>query len=656
MATSMRPVRCFTGRSAVLGGVFGTSTRSLWGHVMAGSVREQDEGDRRGLAAVRGEIGCGPDRRLGDARTSLRILFLVSAHNSLSQRAWIALTELGHEVTVAIVDSAAAMEAAVDEHRPQLIVCPMLKTMIPESIWAKASLPGRAPGAAGDRGPSSLDWAIELGAPDWGVTVLEANGEPDAGDVWATRDLPRPRGGQEQPVSPRGPPGRDRGARRGDGQDRRRRRRPAPSELGAGRVRPGPPADDPGRAGDRLGRGRHRRACSARSARPRATPGSWTRSGHGVPSLRRAPGARAARAPGGDRRPAHGRDLPGDGRRRGVDHAPQAPRHAGGALFKLPATRALALAGPRFDAPEIPVAVDAPLSAGQTYREIAYEEEGGVGYLHFDFYNGAMSTEQCRRLHEAFLLARSRRADEGHRAHGRQRLLLQRHPPQRHRGRRRPRRRVVEQPPRHRRPRPRDHRHRLAPRALRARRRRRRGRRALRARGRLRGRPRGRRPEPVLRAHGRPLRLGVLDLPAAAPGRRRAAARLTGAAVHARGHPPGGRDGADRRRVRGHPGRLSLPGPRAGRAARAGPGRRSLAGGKRPGVRATRRQSHSTPIAAKSWPARTRASSARTAATTRRASASSTSSALRAPSRRRPRCPRTKRHARGEGRRRQGGG
>ena len=128
---------------------------------MAGSVREQDEGDRRGLAAVRGEIGCSDP---ADAGRSLRVLFLVSAHNSLSQRAWIALTELGHEVTVAIVDSAAAMEAAVGAHRPQLIVCPMLKTMIPESIWAKHRCLVVHPGPRGDRGPSSLDWAIELGA------------------------------------------------------------------------------------------------------------------------------------------------------------------------------------------------------------------------------------------------------------------------------------------------------------------------------------------------------------------------------------------------------------------------------------------------------------------------------------------------------------
>ena len=56
--------------------------------------------------------GLASDGDRGDPG-SLRILFLVSAHNSLSQRAWIALTELGHDVAVAVVDSAAAMEAAV---------------------------------------------------------------------------------------------------------------------------------------------------------------------------------------------------------------------------------------------------------------------------------------------------------------------------------------------------------------------------------------------------------------------------------------------------------------------------------------------------------------------------------------------------------------
>jgi putative two-component system protein, hydrogenase maturation factor HypX/HoxX len=119
-----------------------------------------------------------------------RILFLVSAHNGLSQRAYVELTELGHEVGVAVVDSAAEMEAAVRRHRPELIVCPMLKKFIPESIWTRHRCLIVHPGPKGDRGPSSLDWAIELGEEEWGVTVLEANGEADAGDIWAGRSFP----------------------------------------------------------------------------------------------------------------------------------------------------------------------------------------------------------------------------------------------------------------------------------------------------------------------------------------------------------------------------------------------------------------------------------------------------------------------------------
>ena len=77
--------------------------------------------------------------------------------------------------------------------------------------------------------------------------------------------------------------------------------------------------------------------------------------------------------------------------------------------FKLPAVRALALAGVTLDVPEVGVPLHAPIPFDHTYREISYEEANGVGYLYFDFYNGAMSTEQCRRLREAYVYARSRR-------------------------------------------------------------------------------------------------------------------------------------------------------------------------------------------------------------------------------------------------------
>src|SRR5579875_3103199 len=138
---------------------------------------------RRGDARLRGQAP------LPVADKPLRILFLTSAHNSLSQRAYIALTELRHHVTVAVVDSSEVMESLVAQHQPDLIVCPMLKKFIPESVWRNHTCLVVHPGPHGDRGPSSLDWAIELGMQEWGVTVLEASEEADAGDIWETRNF-----------------------------------------------------------------------------------------------------------------------------------------------------------------------------------------------------------------------------------------------------------------------------------------------------------------------------------------------------------------------------------------------------------------------------------------------------------------------------------
>src|SRR5262249_39753803 len=77
--------------------------------------------------------------------------------------------------------------------------------------------------------------------------------------------------------------------------------------------------------------------------------------------------------------------------------------------FKLPAARALAHSGIELDVPEIGIAVDAKVPDGHTYREITYHEHGEVGYLRFAFYNGAMSTDQCLRLREAYAHARAQR-------------------------------------------------------------------------------------------------------------------------------------------------------------------------------------------------------------------------------------------------------
>ncbi|MBA2714313.1 MAG: hydrogenase maturation protein, partial [Rubrobacteraceae bacterium] len=116
----------------------------------------------------------------------MRILFLTSAHNSLSQRAYVELTRLGHEVQVGLATSERAMFETVERHSPELILAPMLKRAIPEDIWREHVCIIVHPGPRGDRGPSSLDWAILEGHEIWGVTLLQANAEMDAGDIWAS--------------------------------------------------------------------------------------------------------------------------------------------------------------------------------------------------------------------------------------------------------------------------------------------------------------------------------------------------------------------------------------------------------------------------------------------------------------------------------------
>jgi putative two-component system protein, hydrogenase maturation factor HypX/HoxX len=342
-----------------------------------------------------------------ESRTQLRVLFLVSAHNGLSQRAWIALREQGHAVEVAVVDSPEAMEAADAEHDPDLIVCPFLKTRIPESIWRRRPCLVVHPGPVGDRGPSSLDWAIALRATNWGVTVLLANGEFDAGEVLATRNFPMREAGKSSLY-------------------RHEVRRAAIGALldAVERIIDG--ADGAGhRAGlATIGRAHPLMTQSHRAIDWRAdstdTVLRKVRAGEGNPGVLDVFCGHPFHLFGVHReRTLKGR--PGEliAQRHGavcratVDGAvwiTQLKRHDTPSQqhFKLPATVALELAGVEAETPEVDVPLDARLSPDDTYREIAYEEHAGVGYLRFELYNGAMSTEQCLRLRDAYRYARER--------------------------------------------------------------------------------------------------------------------------------------------------------------------------------------------------------------------------------------------------------
>ena len=299
------------------------------------------------------------------------------------------------------------MEVAVATYQPGLIVSPFLKRMIPESIWSRYRCLIVHPGPVGDRGPSSLDWAIELGVREWAVTVLEANGEFDAGRVWASREFPLREMGKSSLY-------------------RHEVRRAAIEALleAVHRITEG------GGPPDELGR----RVVFGGAARPLMTQDvraiDWQSDSTEV-VLRKIHAAEGH--PGvlddiqgvafhlfGAHRERSLRGQPGEiiATRAGaicratldgavwITHLKrrQTPKQA---HFKLPATRALGLAGVEIAVPEIASAIDAAIPDGHSYREISYRERAGVGYLDFDFYNGAMSTEQCGRLRQAYAHARA---------------------------------------------------------------------------------------------------------------------------------------------------------------------------------------------------------------------------------------------------------
>ncbi len=120
----------------------------------------------------------------------MRILLVCHSFNSLSQRLFVDLRQAGHEVSVEIDIHDDLTREAVRLFSPDLIIAPFLKRALPEDVWRKTLCLIVHPGIRGDRGPSALDRAIQRDERQWGVTLIEAREEMDAGPVWAWREFP----------------------------------------------------------------------------------------------------------------------------------------------------------------------------------------------------------------------------------------------------------------------------------------------------------------------------------------------------------------------------------------------------------------------------------------------------------------------------------
>ncbi|MBL8396490.1 MAG: hydrogenase maturation protein [Candidatus Accumulibacter sp.] len=333
----------------------------------------------------------------------MRILFLCHAFNSLSQRLYCELRALGHQLSVEYDIADPVSEEAVALFQPELIIAPYLRRAIPPSIWQRHCCLIVHPGIVGDRGPSALDWAIQEGEADWGVTVLQATGEMDAGPVWATEVFPLRRARKSSLYRREVCEAASRAVLRAVERFAGGSFVPTPSALAApasrGTLRPLMKQSD--RAIDWQHDDTARVLARLNAAdgfpgvadelfgEPCSLFDGWPEDGlRGAP-----PGAVIAwRETAILRATVDGAVWIGQVRR----------RQPAGSL-RLPAAQVFArqLAS----LPEAPLAAPAAAcwaSARQTWQDIRYEESGGVGFLHFDFYNGAMSTRQCQRLQAAW--------------------------------------------------------------------------------------------------------------------------------------------------------------------------------------------------------------------------------------------------------------
>jgi putative two-component system hydrogenase maturation factor HypX/HoxX len=334
----------------------------------------------------------------------MHILFITPAHDSLSQRLQVELVERGHRVTVAVCADGAAMLDAAARAPSDLILAPTLKAALPQALWRSCPCLIVHPGIVGDRGPSSLDWAIQDGETAWGVTVLQAAAGIDAGPAWATHSF-------DMPLRPWPKSALYRHAVTESAvcavltAIARFAQGAAPDALQAqgpgvrGRWRPLMKQADRAIDWQHDGADRIVRAIRAADSSPGLVSTVFgdehhLYGAHEEDRLRGQPGRVIARR--------HGAVCVGT-----VDGAvwiTHLKRRVPGAI-KLPAAQVLGgrLAG----VPESALS-PAALDDHRTWREIRYTESGAIGTLSFDFDNGAMNTEQCRRLCDAYRAARSR--------------------------------------------------------------------------------------------------------------------------------------------------------------------------------------------------------------------------------------------------------
>ena len=321
----------------------------------------------------------------------------------MAQRLWIELDRLNHLVHVKIVLNIEDIIDAVLNLNPDLIIAPFLKTKIPKNVWNQYTCLVVHPGIKGDRGASSLDWAILEEKKEWGVTILQAVEKMDAGPIWATVKFPLRKRSKASIYRHEVTQAAVKGIMQSLESFKNSTFQPETLDYSKadveGKWRRSTETMDYQFEWNNDANSVIRKINAADSS-----PGALVRinhkdyyayGGHHEDQLKGKPGQILAQR---NRAICLG---VGNLESIWISHL---KRVVPGSI-KLPATTAL-----HEELMEIPVNIldSFANSHFRTFREIKYTEKGQVGYVSFDFYNGAMDKDQCHRLREVIIRAKER--------------------------------------------------------------------------------------------------------------------------------------------------------------------------------------------------------------------------------------------------------
>ncbi|SDR83279.1 hydrogenase maturation protein [Pseudomonas prosekii] len=338
---------------------------------------------------------------------SLKIILLASAFNGLTQRAWLELREAGHSPSVVLFTDENAVCEQIEHSGADLVICPFLKDRVPQQLWSDPQRPVVIihPGIVGDRGASALDWAISNELQRWGVTALQAVEEMDAGPVWATCEFNLPPGLRKSELY---------NGRVSDAAIRCIREvvekfnagfTPEPLDYRQpqviGRLQPSMKQADRAFSWHDCSRFIKRRIDAADGQ-----PGVLASLAGGQYYLYDAHLDARSGTPGQILAVHDDAVLVATG-----DHslwigALRRKPLPGEETFKRPARHMLAQQ--LHEVPTLDWSIASQPFNEEAYQPIRYRESGHVGELTFEFYNGAMSTEQCQRLVTALRWAKAR--------------------------------------------------------------------------------------------------------------------------------------------------------------------------------------------------------------------------------------------------------